>query len=164
MSSWELQRRVMKALTEGKRRGGRQRVPSSNITDQFHPTMRFVFDIMFYFSPGPGIPLVQFRTVQLSDGKLQLQRRKACLVITDDTPEGAVQVCRLHANGEEVAIPVVVHTTMRIGQIQRVLHQIETTTLQKAVTEPPGPNEKDSRPVNRDECFSLIYGCVPRSD
>ena len=110
--------------------------------------MRFVFDIMFYFSPGPGIPLVQFRTVQLSDGKLQLQRRKACLVITDDTPEGAV----------------VVHTTMRIGQIQRVLHQIETTTLQKAVTEPPGPNEKDSRPVNRDECFSLIYGCVPRSD
>ena len=104
---------------------------------------------------------MQFRTVQLSDGKLQLQRRKACLVITDDAPVASLMtVCRLHANGNEVAKPIVVHTTMRIGQIQRVLHQIETTTLQKAVSEPPGPNEKDSRPVNRDECFSLIYGCV----
>ena len=109
---------------------------------------------------GRGIPLVQFRTVQLSDGKLQLQRRKACFSITEATPSGTIQVCRLHSNEEEVAHPIVVHITMRMGQIQRVLHDVETTTLQRALTEPPGPNEKDTRPVNAAECFSLIYGYV----
>jgi hypothetical protein len=105
--------------------------------------------------PGPGIPLVQFRTVQLGDGQLQLQRRKACMYQNPDGDDpGFVQICRLHQNGSEKATPIVVHNSMVLGQIQRVLHEVETATLQRALAEKPTP---DSPAVNASECFSLVY-------
>lgn len=106
---------------------------------------------------GPGIPLIQFRTVQLGDGQLQLQRRKACMFQTPSSKDpGVVQICRLHQNGSEKAEPVVVHNSMQLSQIQRVLQGIETATLQRAVNEKPPPGE-DGRAVDSKECFSLVY-------
>jgi len=100
--------------------------------------------------------LVQFRTVQLGDGQLQLQRRKACMFQNpESTMPGAVQICRLHANGSEKADPVILHNSMQLAQIQRVLHGIETSTLQRAINEKPSAEE--SRVVDADECFSLVY-------
>ncbi len=57
---------------------------------------------------GPGIPLVQFRTVQLGDGKLQLQKRKACMFQDPESEDpGSVVVCRLNPAGTEKSVPVV---------------------------------------------------------
>lgn len=43
---------------------------------------------------------------------------------------GSVQICRLDPAGKEKATPVVAHNSIHMGQIQRVLHGIETATLQ----------------------------------
>lgn len=107
---------------------------------------------------GPGIPLVQFRTVQLGDGQLQLQRRKACMYQSATTTDpGSVQICRLDNDGTQKANPVVVHNSITLSQIQRVLHDIETATLQRALAEKPVPGDPESRAVDGNECFSLVY-------
>jgi len=41
-----------------------------------------------------------------------------------------VQICRLDPSGKEKATPVLVHNSIHLGQIRRVLHDIETATLQ----------------------------------
>ena len=46
------------------------------------------------------------------------------------TDPGSVQICRLDPSGKEKATPVLVHNSIHLGQIQRVLHDIETATLQ----------------------------------
>jgi hypothetical protein len=65
-------------------------------------------------------------------------------------------VCRLHPNDTEKSLPIVVHNSMALGQVQRVLAGIETATLQRALVDQPGAGE-DARPVDANECFSLVY-------
>uniref|UniRef100_A0A7S2WD43 PPM-type phosphatase domain-containing protein n=1 Tax=Rhizochromulina marina TaxID=1034831 RepID=A0A7S2WD43_9STRA len=100
-----------------------------------------------------GVPVVQFRTVQLPDGKLQLQRR-AVRFFTDER-EGNAKLRIVRASNDPRKGGATVIQTVITKQIQRVLLGAETMTMKRAVKDIPVGT--DVKPVQEDSCLSLIY-------